>query len=70
MVGVIASESPTSITLRMPGGVERTLLRNRSNIQKLRGNTSLMPAELGLNLEPKQITNIIAFLRQSAQRLQ
>ena len=27
LVGIAASDSPTSITLRMAGGIERTLLR-------------------------------------------
>lgn len=63
LLGIIASESPTSVTLRLPGGVERTLLRKRASIQTLR-NISLMPAGIGATLSPGQVANIIAFLRQ------
>lgn len=63
LLGVIASESPTSITLRLPGGVERTLLRKRVSIRTLH-NVSLMPAGLGATLTPGQVANIIAYLRQ------
>ena len=62
LLGITASDSPTSITLRLPGGVERTLLRKRADIRTLR-NVSLMPAGLGDALKPEQIANIIAFLR-------
>lgn len=62
LLGITASDSPTSLTLRMPGGVERTVLRKRTNIRTLR-NVSLMPAGLGDSLTPGQIANIIAFLR-------
>ena len=62
LVGIAASDSPTSITLRLPGGTERTLLRKRTNISTLR-NVSLMPFALGEGLQPAQVANIIAFLR-------
>ena len=62
-VGISASDSPTSITLRMPGGAERTLLRKRASISTVR-NVSLMPFGLGDGLTPAQVANIIAFLRQ------
>jgi putative heme-binding domain-containing protein len=62
LIGVAASDSPTSITLRLPGGIERTVLRKRADIRTLR-NVSLMPAGLGDALKPEQIANIIAFLR-------
>lgn len=62
LVGIAASDSPTSITLRLPGGAERTLLRKRTNISTLR-NVSLMPFGLGEGLTPAQVANIIAFLR-------
>jgi putative heme-binding domain-containing protein len=63
LMGIIASESPTSITLRQTGGAERTLLRKGARIRKLR-NISLMPAGLGATLTPQQVANVIAFLRQ------
>jgi putative heme-binding domain-containing protein len=62
LLGITASDSPTSITLKLPGGVERTLLRKRADIRNVR-NVSLMPAGLGDALQPEQIANIIAFLR-------
>lgn len=65
LFGISASDSPTSITLRLPGGTERTILRKRASISTLR-NISLMPTGLGDTLKPEQIANIIAFLRQPA----
>jgi putative membrane-bound dehydrogenase-like protein len=62
LLGITASDSPTSITLKLPGGSERTLLRKRTDLRTLR-NVSLMPAGLGDALKPTQIANIIAFLR-------
>jgi putative heme-binding domain-containing protein len=65
LLGITASDSPTSITLRLPGGQERTVLRKRSDIRTIR-NISLMPAGLGDALKPEQIANIVAFLRSPA----
>lgn len=62
LLGIAASDSPTSITLRLPGGAERTVLRKRADIRTIR-NVSLMPPGLGNALAPEQIANIIAFLR-------
>lgn len=62
LLGVTASDSPTSITLRLPGGAERTVLRKRADIRTLR-NVSLMPSGLGDALSPVQVADIIAFLR-------
>lgn len=62
LFGIAASDSPTSITLRIPGGTERTLLRQRTEIRTIR-NVSLMPAGLGETLQPRQMADIIAFLR-------
>jgi putative membrane-bound dehydrogenase-like protein len=65
LLGITASDSPTSITLKLPGGLERTVLRKRAEIRAVR-NVSLMPAGLGDALKPEQIANIIAFLRTQA----
>ncbi len=62
LLGITASASPTSISLKLPGGAERTVLRKRASISTLR-DVSLMPAGLGDALQPEQIANIIAFLR-------
>jgi putative membrane-bound dehydrogenase-like protein len=62
LLGIAASDSPTSITLRLPGGSERTLLRKRANVSLVR-NFSLMPPTFGSALSPTQVANVIAFLR-------
>lgn len=67
--GIAISDSPTSITLRMAGGIERTVLRKRASISTVR-NVSLMPAGFGDALKPGQIANIIAFLRQQSPKTQ
>ncbi len=64
LLGIAASDSPTSVTLKLPGGAERTVLRRRSDITTLR-NISLMPAGLGDALKPEQVASIIAFLRSA-----
>ncbi|WP_395744688.1 PVC-type heme-binding CxxCH protein [Prosthecobacter sp.] len=64
LLGIAASDSPTSVTLKLPGGTERTILRKRADIRTLR-NISLMPAGLGDALKPEQIASIIAFLRSA-----
>lgn len=67
LIGVATSDSPTSVTLRLPGGIERTVLRKRATINTVR-NVSLMPAAFGDGLTPAQVANIIAFLRQQTGR--
>ena len=62
LLGIAASDSPTSLTLHLPGGIERTVLRKRADIRTIR-NVSLMPAGLGEALKPQQIADVIAFLR-------
>lgn len=64
LLGIAASDSPTSVTLKLPGGTERTVLRKRAEIRTLR-NVSLMPAGLGDALKPGQVASIIAFLRSA-----
>ncbi len=60
--GILASESPTSITLRLPGGDEISFLRKR--IARTRTvPVSLMPATLARTLDPRQVADIIEFLR-------
>ncbi|MDR3405817.1 MAG: c-type cytochrome [Chthoniobacter sp.] len=63
LIGIAASDSPTSVTLRLPGGAERTVLRKRATISTVRG-VSLMPGAFGDGLTPAQVANIIAFLRE------
>lgn len=62
LVGIGVSDSPTSVTLRLQGGGERTLLRKRASFSTLR-NTSLMPDNFGETLTPSQAASLIAWLR-------
>ncbi len=62
LLGITTSDSPTSITLKLPGGSERTVLRKRADIRTVR-NVSLMTPGFGDALQPAQIANLIAFLR-------
>lgn len=62
LVGIGVSDSPTSVTLRLQGGGERTLLRNRAGFSTLR-NTSLMPDNFGESLTAAQAASLIAWLR-------
>lgn len=60
--GILADESPTSLTLKLPGGDEKTVLRKKLasfTAQKV----SLMPAVFGFTLEPQDVADIISFLR-------
>ncbi len=62
-VGLLASESPTSVTLRLPGGEERTYLRKQ--VARMRSYpVSLMPAQFAAVLEPDDVAAIIGFLRE------
>lgn len=61
-IGIAVSHSPTSVTLRMPGGVERTVLRKRAEVRTMR-NVSLMPSGFAGVLKPSQLADIVAFLR-------
>ena len=66
IVGIAVSNSPTSITLRLPGGVDRTILRRRATTSTV-SNVSVMPSGLGDALTPAQVANIIAFLREHSK---
>lgn len=60
--GVVASESPTSITLRRADGKEDVILR--SNIATLRSTgLSLMPVGLEKELTPQDVADLFAYLR-------
>jgi putative heme-binding domain-containing protein len=61
--GVIAAETPTSITLRIAGGQEEVLLR--SDLSSLRSSgLSLMPEGLEKTLRPQDLADLIAFIRK------
>lgn len=60
--GTITDESPTGLTLKQPGGVVRTILRQ--NIESLSAtNRSPMPEGLERTLSPEDINDLLAFLR-------
>jgi putative membrane-bound dehydrogenase-like protein len=63
LYGVIATETSTSLTLKMPGNLTRAILR--SDITSLKStNTSLMPDGLEAALTPQSLADLIAYLKQ------
>lgn len=63
--GLIAGETPSSIRLRRAEAVEETVLR--SDVVELRNTgRSLMPEGLEQSLSPRDLADLIAFLRQPA----
>ena len=65
-IGVLASESPTSVTLKLPGGQVMTFLRK--NIARMHSHAvSLMPAQFGALLEPSEVAAIVSFLRTNVE---
>jgi putative membrane-bound dehydrogenase-like protein len=64
LYGVIATETSTSLTLKMPGNVTRSVLR--SEVTSLKStNTSLMPDGLEAALTPQSLADLIAYLKES-----
>ncbi len=62
LTGLLASDTPTSVTLRAAQGVEETLLR--ANIAKLTSSsTSLMPNELEKTMTRQELADLIGFLQ-------
>ena len=62
LTGLLASDTPTSVTLRAAQGVEETILR--SNIAKLSSSsTSLMPNELEKTMTRQELADLMAFLK-------
>ncbi len=63
VTGLIASESPTSLTLRRAEAIEETLLRQ--NIEEISGSgKSIMPEGLEQNIDPQQMSDLLAYLQQ------
>jgi putative membrane-bound dehydrogenase-like protein len=61
--GIISSETPSAITLRNVGGVERTI--NRQDISSIKTlDISAMPTGLETNINRQQMADLLAFLRQ------
>ncbi len=63
IVGLRVAESPTSVTLRFVGGSEATVLRKRVERVHLH-KVSLMPVQFGELLTPRDVGDIVGFLRQ------
>jgi putative membrane-bound dehydrogenase-like protein len=62
LAGILSSETPTSVTIRMPLGQEESVLR--SNIARIEAlPNSLMPSGLEAALKPQDLADLIAFLR-------
>jgi len=61
--GIVAEETPDSVRLLMPGGVEKVL--GRAGIVKLeRSNRSLMPEGIEAEWSDKDLADLLAFLVQ------
>ena len=60
--GILASESPTSVTLRQEKGMNESILRK--DIKFIRASSvSLMPSNLPELISPQDVADLIAFLR-------
>jgi putative membrane-bound dehydrogenase-like protein len=66
LMGVIVTETPTSITLRRADGKEDVILR--TNIATLRSTSlSLMPIGLEKELSPQNVADLFAYLRAAGR---
>lgn len=64
LYGVVATETSSSLTLKMAGNVTRSVLR--SDITSLKStNTSLMPEGLEAALTPQALADLIAYLKMA-----
>jgi putative heme-binding domain-containing protein len=62
LLGVIAAETATSVTLKLPEGKTETLLR--ADIEELRSSgVSLMPDGLEKNVPPQDMADVISFIK-------
>ena len=63
LYGIIATETSSSLTMKLPGNVVRSVLR--SDIAELKSmNLSLMPDGLEATLTPQSLADLIAYLKQ------
>jgi putative membrane-bound dehydrogenase-like protein len=66
--GLLSSESPTSITLRQAEGKEQVILRK--DIEELKAlAVSLMPEDLPKTVSPKDLADVLGWLRRPPVRL-
>ena len=62
--GIISSETPVAISLKIAGNAEKTI--NRTDIKSLKTlSISAMPAGLEKSINQQQMADLIAFLRQN-----
>jgi putative heme-binding domain-containing protein len=62
--GIIASETPSAITLRNTGTTDKTI--NRRDIKSLKAlNMSIMPVGLEKQIDQQQMADLLAFLKQN-----
>ena len=62
LTGILVGDTPTSVTLRGPLGVEASLLRSElAKLESLPG--SLMPAGLEAGLSKQQLADLLAYLK-------
>lgn len=64
LAGVIASESPTSLSLKQADGTSKTVLR-RDIATMASADVSLMPANLHEVIAPEAMPSVIAFIRKA-----
>jgi putative heme-binding domain-containing protein len=65
LTGVLIADTPNSISLRMAGGSEETILR--ANIKELTSSgRSLMPEGFETGLKPQDLADLIAFISNSS----
>jgi putative heme-binding domain-containing protein len=65
--GVLASESPTSVTLKMEKGLSETILRNEIDVIRA-SRLSLMPADLHKQISPTAMADLLAYIREAYPR--
>ena len=64
VTGVLASESPTSVTLRQEKGATETVLRRDIELMKA-SRLSLMPSDLHKQISPEDAANLIEYMRHA-----
>ncbi len=66
LIGIVISDTPESITLRQPLGVEENI--PRANIKSLTASEhSLMPPGLETTMKPQDLADLLSFLKGEAQ---
>ena len=61
LVGIISAETANNVVLRLPGGVERPVLRSDIASQQA-SSRSLMPEGLETVLKPQDVADLVAWL--------